>query len=44
MWADDLRCELLYAGGPAHTTNDIVVWFPERSVAVMPRVAAGLQA
>ncbi len=32
LWADDLRCELLYAGGPAHTTNDIVVWIPERSV------------
>jgi cyclase len=32
LWADDLRCELLFAGGPAHTTNDIVVWIPERSV------------
>jgi cyclase len=32
LWADDLRCELRYAGGPAHTTNDIVVWIPERSV------------
>ena len=32
LWADDLRCELLYTGGPAHTTNDIVVWLPERSV------------
>jgi cyclase len=32
LWADDLRCELLYAGAPAHTTNDIVVWIPERSV------------
>ena len=32
LWADDLRCELLYSGGPAHTTNDIVVWIPERSV------------
>jgi cyclase len=32
LWADDLRCELLYSGGPAHTTNDIVVWLPERSV------------
>jgi cyclase len=32
LWADDLRCELLYAGGPAHTTNDVVVWIPERSV------------
>lgn len=32
LWAEDLRCELLFAGGPAHTTNDIVVWIPERSV------------
>ena len=32
LWADDLRCELRYAGGPAHTTNDIVAWIPERSV------------
>ncbi len=32
LWADDLRCELLFAGGPAHTTNDVVVWIPERSV------------
>jgi cyclase len=32
LWADDLRCELLFAGGPAHTTNDVVVWLPERSV------------
>ena len=32
LWADELRCELLYCGGPAHTTNDIVAWIPERSV------------
>ena len=32
LWADDLRAELLYCGGPAHTTNDVVVWLPERSV------------
>jgi len=32
LWADDLRCELRYAGQPAHTTNDIVVWIPEQSV------------
>jgi cyclase len=32
LWADDLRCEVLFAGGPAHTTNDSVVWIPERSV------------
>ncbi|WP_018332129.1 MBL fold metallo-hydrolase [Actinomycetospora chiangmaiensis] len=32
LWADDLRAELLYCGGPAHTTNDVVVWLPEQSV------------
>ena len=30
LWADDLRCELLFAGAPAHTTNDVVAWVPER--------------
>jgi len=32
LWADELRCELLFAGQPAHTTNDIVLWIPEHSV------------
>ncbi len=32
LWSDELRCELLFAGQPAHTTNDIVVWIPEHSV------------
>jgi cyclase len=32
LWADELRCELLFAGQPAHTNNDIVVWIPECSV------------
>jgi cyclase len=32
LWADELRCELLFTGQPAHTTNDIVVWIPEHSV------------
>src|SRR6185437_12432836 len=32
LWADELRCELLFAGQPAHTTNDIVAWIPEHSV------------
>jgi cyclase len=31
VWAGDLELELLYMG-PAHTTNDIVVWIPERRV------------
>ena len=31
LFVDDLRMELYYMG-PAHTTNDIVVWLPERRV------------
>src|SRR5438105_7834998 len=31
LWIDDLKLELIYAG-PAHTTNDIVVWIPQRKV------------
>ncbi len=29
---DDLRCEVLHIGMAAHTTNDSIVWLPERSV------------
>jgi cyclase len=29
LWVDDLRVELEFVG-PAHTTNDVVVWLPER--------------
>jgi cyclase len=32
LWIDDLRVELHYIGTPAHTTNDVVAWIPERSV------------
>ena len=32
LWVDDRRVELHYIGGPAHTTNDVVVWLPDRSV------------
>jgi cyclase len=32
IWVDDLRCEVRHLGTPAHTTNDSVVWLPERSV------------
>lgn len=32
LWAGDLRCEVRHVGRPAHTTNDSVVWLPERSV------------
>ena len=32
LWVDELRCELLFAGQAAHTTNDIVLWIPDHSV------------
>ena len=32
LWVDELRCELLFAGQAAHTTNDIVLWIPQHSV------------
>lgn len=32
LYRDDLRCEVRYVGGPAHTTNDSILWIPERSV------------
>ncbi len=32
VWADDLRCDVRHVGDAAHTTNDSVVWLPERSV------------
>jgi cyclase len=32
LWSDDLRCEVRHVGIPAHTTNDSIVWLPERSV------------
>jgi cyclase len=32
LHADDLRAEVRYVGTPAHTTNDSIVWIPERSV------------
>jgi cyclase len=32
IWADELRCEVRHLGTPAHTTNDSVLWLPERSV------------
>ena len=30
--AGDLQAEVSYVGTPAHTTNDSIVWLPERSV------------
>lgn len=32
LWVDDRRVELHYIGGPAHTTNDVVVWLPDEKV------------
>ncbi len=32
LWVDDLRCEVRHVGRPAHTTNDSVIWVPDRSV------------
>ena len=33
LWSGDLRCEVRYVGTPAHTTNDSIVYIPDRSVA-----------
>ena len=32
VWAGDLKLELHYIGTSAHTTNDVVIWIPERKV------------
>ena len=32
LWSGDLRCDVRYVGTPAHTTNDSMVWIPDRSV------------
>jgi cyclase len=32
LWVDDLACEVRHVGDAAHTTNDSVVWLPDRSV------------
>ncbi|MEO6703759.1 MAG: MBL fold metallo-hydrolase [Jatrophihabitantaceae bacterium] len=32
IYSDDLPLEVSYAGGPAHTTNDSLVWLPEQQV------------
>ena len=31
LWVDELKVELIFVG-PAHTTNDIVAWVPERKL------------
>lgn len=33
LWVDDLELQLIHFGTPAHTTNDVVVWVPEHSIA-----------
>ena len=32
LWVDDLRVEVRHVGLPAHTTNDSIVWIPERKL------------
>jgi cyclase len=32
VYVDDLRCEVRHVGMAAHTTNDSIVWIPDRSV------------
>jgi len=32
LWVDDLRCEVRHVGTPAHSTNDSIVWIPDRRV------------
>jgi cyclase len=32
VWTDDLACDVRHPGTPAHTTNDAVVWLPQRAV------------
>jgi cyclase len=32
IWVDELRCEVRHVGSAAHTTNDSIVWIPDRSV------------
>jgi cyclase len=32
LWVDELRCDVRHVGGPAHTSDDSIVWIPERGV------------
>jgi cyclase len=32
LWVDELCCEVRHVGGAAHTTNDSIVWIPERKL------------
>jgi cyclase len=32
LWSDDRPVDVTHVGGPAHTTNDSLVWLPEQRV------------
>ncbi|HVC05083.1 MAG TPA: MBL fold metallo-hydrolase [Candidatus Acidoferrales bacterium] len=32
VWVDELQCDLRHVGTPAHTTNDSILWIPDRSI------------
>jgi cyclase len=32
LYVDELKCEVSHVGTPAHSTNDSIVWIPERRV------------
>jgi cyclase len=32
VWSDELRADVRHVGLPAHTTNDSIVWLPERKL------------
>jgi len=32
LWVDELRCDVRYVGTPAHTTNDSIIYIPDRGV------------
>lgn len=32
LYIDSLRCEVIHVGTPAHSTNDSIIWLPDRQV------------
>ena len=32
LYVDELRCDVIHVGTPAHSTNDSIIWIPERQV------------
>ena len=32
VWVDELRADVRHVGTPAHTTNDSIIWLPDRKV------------